>query len=152
MLDHAVPEGFHPLNLAASGFISVNGPLYAFHDDGVLRVGMRVESRHCNPTGVCHGGMLATVADMVLGFGVAVQGGIDSFMPTINLTCDYIAPAPEGCWLEGTAEVVRTTRNLAFANIMLTADSTPCVRGNGILKIPSENPVGFSLKKIFSHL
>ncbi len=152
MLDQSVPEGFHPLNLKASGFITTNGPLYAFHEKGALRLGFRVEHRHCNPTGVCHGGMLATLADMVLGFGVAVGAGIDRFMPTVNLNCDYVAPAPEGCWLEGTADVVRTTRNLAFANILITADGAPCLRGNGILKIPAENPPGFSLKRLFAHL
>jgi uncharacterized protein (TIGR00369 family) len=145
-----VPQGFRPLNLSASGFISGNGPLYALRDgDGIVHIGLRIEERHCNPVGVCHGGMLATLADMVLGFGVAVQADVDSFMPTVSLACDYLAPAPLGAWVEGTAHVHRKTRNLAFGDCLITANGEPCLRGNGILKIPSKNPANFSLAKIF---
>jgi uncharacterized protein (TIGR00369 family) len=145
-----IPEGFRAVNLTASGFITNNGPLFARREeDGNVRIGLRVEDRHCNPVGMCHGGMLATLADMVLGFGVAAQAKVDTFMPTISLTCDYLAPAHLGAWIEGTTTLHRKTRNLAFGDCLLTADGEPCLRANGIFKIPSSNPANFSLTKIF---
>ncbi len=145
-----IPAGYKTLNLVRSGFIHVNGPLYGrIDEDNIAWLGLRIEERHCNPAGICHGGMLATLADMVLGFGIAVQGGVPRFMPTVTLSCDYLAPAPLGTWVEGRATVRRVTRNLAFADCLLTADGESCLRGNGILKIPSKSPVTFSPRDFF---
>ena len=85
-----------------------------------------------------------TFCDMVLALGSNVQGQIGRFLPTVNLTCDFIAPAPVGAWLEGRTEVLRVTRNLVFAQALLTADGTPVARTNGILKIGSEGGPRFS--------
>jgi hypothetical protein len=54
-----IPAGFAPLPMGGE-FVGVNGPLYLRHDGQGVRVGFRVESRHTNPLGICHGGMLAT--------------------------------------------------------------------------------------------
>jgi acyl-coenzyme A thioesterase PaaI-like protein len=59
--------------------------------------------------------------------------------PTINLTCDFLAPAPLGAWVEGRGELVRATRNLLFAQGHATADGALALRANGIFKIASEN-------------
>ena len=59
------------------------------------------------------------------------------FLPTVNLTCDYLAPAPLGAWVEGRADPVKTTRNLLFAQGLATADGEPVMRANGIFKITS---------------
>lgn len=57
------------------------------------------------------------------------------FLPTINLTCDFLAPARLGAWVEGRAEAVAVTRNLLYAQGAVTADGVPCLRANGIFKI-----------------
>ena len=61
-----IPEGFKPLPIS-SGFIGVNGPLYMRRvsrpDGDIAQAGFRVEERHTNPMGNCHGGMLATFAE-----------------------------------------------------------------------------------------
>jgi uncharacterized protein (TIGR00369 family) len=57
-------------------FIRHNGPLYARLLDGRLELGFRVEERHTNPLKICHGGMLATLADMLLPM-VALYGPQD---------------------------------------------------------------------------
>jgi uncharacterized protein (TIGR00369 family) len=147
-----MPEGFAPLKISF-GLIGVIGPLYGKWQADRLLLGFRVEDRHCNPGGVAHGGMLATFADMLLPFASRFQSKVDmGFMPTVNLTCDYLAPAPHGSWVEGTAEPVRITRNLLFAQGLATADGTPVLRANGIFKVtsPQSTKVGdFTFDALF---
>ena len=145
-----IPEGFRPLNINI-GFLAPNGPLYGKWDGTRMRLGFRVEMRHCNPGQVAHGGMLATFADMQLPFAVRFQSGKDlGFMPTVNLTCDYLAPAKLGSWVEGEGDAVRITRNLIFAQGVAMADGEPCLRMNGIFKIGAPSAGFLSLDNLFA--
>lgn len=106
---------------APAGFLAANGPFYWQRRGKVLRIGFRVAPRHCNPVGHCHGGMLATCADIVMGFGIAVAADLGAFVPTVSLGCDFLAPARLGDWIAGEAEVLRVTGRLGFAACNLTA-------------------------------
>ncbi len=133
-----IPEGFSPLQFTGIGFIDINGPLYGKRDGAHFLLGFRVETRHCNPADICHGGMLMTFADMQLPFGIRLQAEIDpGFLPTISLSAEFLAPAPLGAWVQGKTDVLRTTRNLAFAQCMVTADNLPVLRASGIFKVAS---------------
>ena len=114
---------------------TANGPLWGRVVDGHLELGFRAERRHCNPRDVCHGGMLLTFADMLLGFCTSWSNPEVGFLPTINLAGDFIAPAPLGAWVSGGGDVLRVTRNMAFVQGMLSADGTPCLRWNGTAKV-----------------
>lgn len=148
----SIPEGFAPFKLSF-GFLESNGPLYGKWEDEKLLLGFRVELRHCNPGRVAHGGMLATFADMLLPIASRFQSKSDmGFLPTVNLSCDYLAPAPLGAWVEGRAEAVRITRNLLFAQGLATADGEPVLRANGIFKITSRESTksgDFAVKALF---
>ena len=147
-----IPEGFAPFKLSM-GFLEANGPLYGKWEEERLLLGFRVETRHCNPGQVAHGGMLATFADMLLPIASRFQSKADmGFLPTVSLTCDYLAPAPLGAWVEGRADAVKITRNLLFAQGMATADGEPVLRANGIFKITSRESTksgDFSMKALF---
>jgi uncharacterized protein (TIGR00369 family) len=144
------PRGFAPLKLWANPFIDSCGPLYGKREDGHLVLGLRVESRHCNPAGSCHGGMLMTFADMLLVLGANAQTGLQRFMTTVNLTCDFIGPVPEGVWLEGRMEVLKATRSLVFTQGSLDVEGQPVVRVNGILKPTGESDPRFSVERYFA--
>jgi uncharacterized protein (TIGR00369 family) len=132
----APPAGFQPMPLSGKAdFVHVNGPLFARVEDGRLSLGFRVELRHCNPAKICHGGMLMTFADMVLGLGSNFAEKLGRFLPTVNMTSDFLAPAPLGSWVEGRVEVLRVTRNLVFAQTLITVDGTPALRVSGIMKL-----------------
>ncbi len=147
-----IPEGFAPFKFAM-GFIGANGPLYGKWHDNHLLLGFRVEERHCNPGQVCHGGMLATFADMCLPIAARFQARMDmGFLPTVNLTCDFLAPAPLGAWVEGRAEAIKVTKNLLFAQGSATADGKPVLRANGIFKVTSTTSTksgDFTLESLF---
>ncbi len=137
----AVPEGFQPLRVGGD-FVALNGPLYirsVAQPDGSKQrhLGFRVETRHTNPMGNCHGGMLATFADMLLPMLAHRQSPElrNQFLPTVSLQIDYLAPCPLGAWVQGDAQVLRITRNLAFVQGLVTADDVPAMRVSGIFKI-----------------
>lgn len=132
----AIPEGFRAREFGG-GFIGVNGPLYTRLTDGGLQLGFRVEERHCNPMGICHGGMMATFCDMLLPISAHVlsrQIG-RRFLPTINLQVDFLAASPLGAWVQGEAQLLRETRSLVFMQGLVQADGVNVARVSGIFKI-----------------
>ena len=132
------PTGFVQFpSLGRDGFGSLCGPFWFKLEGELLVAGFRVESRHCNPAGICHGGMLATFCDFHLAVASQFQKRLNTLItPTINLSLDYLAPTPKGAWVECRAEVAKATRGMVFANGTVTADGEPVVRAHGIFKIP----------------
>ena len=131
----AIPDGFRPAAVLGD-FVAFNGPLYGRWTGDKLLVGFLVEQRHTNPLGICHGGMLATFADMMVPCTVMYMADRERrFLPTISLQIDYLGPAPLGAWVQGEAQVLRSTRNLLFGQGLVTADGEPALRFSGIFKL-----------------
>ncbi|HMW23613.1 MAG TPA: PaaI family thioesterase [Burkholderiaceae bacterium] len=132
-----VPPGFHPLGGLNGGFIAANGPLFIRREGARVQFGFRVEERHCNIMGQCHGGMMATFCDMLLPLSAHRKSEAVGmrFLPTIGLQIDYLAPVPLGAWVEGEAEVLRVTRSLVFIQGLVNADGVPSVRCSGTFKL-----------------
>ena len=137
MSGHAeIPAGFAPLQ-SGGPFIQHNGPLYLRHEASVVQFGFRVEQRHVNPMNNLHGGMMASFCDMLLPLSVHRKSSevANRFLPTISLQIDYMAPAPLGAWVQGQADILRTTRNMLFGQGLVTADGEPTMRMSGIFKM-----------------
>jgi len=145
-----VPAGFRRLNLVENGFIDLCGPLYGRWADGRFTMGLRVEQRHCNPGGTCHGGMLLTLADMTMLIGSNLQAGLSRYLVTINLATDFIAPAPRGAWIEGRVDVLRASKNLLFAQGSLSVEDGIVARISGIFKPTGEPNERFALPAYFA--
>ena len=130
-----IPKDFSRLKVGGE-FIALNGPLYFSEREAEFWVGFRVESRHTNPLGTCHGGMLATFCDMFMPISVTrtVPELHGHFLPTISLQIDFMAPAPTGAWVEGRATALRITRKMVFANGLVYANGELAVRASGIFK------------------
>lgn len=130
-----IPDGFTPFAYT-SAFLDAVGPLYeGVAADGTLRLGMRIEARHCNRRGFAHGGLLVTLADLILGYSLGRAGG-QRGMVTVNLTTDFAGSAQLGQWVEASADIQKATGSLAFANCYVTADGQRVVRASGIFKAP----------------
>jgi uncharacterized protein (TIGR00369 family) len=134
--DPLIPDGFRAIVMGGD-YMRNNGPLYLLHQGSTVRVGFRVEQRHTNPMGNCHGGMMASFCDMLLPMSVHRQDAElgRRFLPTISLQIDYLAPAPLGAWVEGSGELLRATRSLVFAQGLVRADGVVCARVSGVFKI-----------------
>jgi uncharacterized protein (TIGR00369 family) len=130
-----IPAGFRPIQVGGS-FVAHNGPLYGQWNGQRLLLGFRVEERHTNPLKICHGGMLATFADMLIPCASMYQSEMERrFLPTISLQIDYMGAAQLGAWIQGEADVLRTTRNMLFGQGLVSADGQPALRVSGIFKM-----------------
>ncbi len=143
-----VPTGFRPIRIPG-GFVGVNGPLHGRLQDGCLHLGFRVEERHLNAAMMCHGGMLMMVADLQLAVAAVVQSSVGPFLPTINLSVDFVAPAHAGDWVHGQTEVVKTTRSLTFAQGSLMIDGSTILRASGIFKNPNRPDWKLNVESLF---
>lgn len=124
-----VPDGFTRVQ-RRSPFLDLLGELYVLHDDGQPVYGLRVGPEYANNRGAAHGGVLMTVADLVLGYTTAFAS--DPLLPltTASMSVDFVGAAQVGEWLEGRAETVRTGRLLAFASCYLTVGDRRVVRAS----------------------
>lgn len=131
-----IPEGFKPRRFG-DGFIAVNGPLYVKKLEQGIALGFRVEPRHCNPMGICHGGMIATFCDMLLPISAHHLSAdvARRFLPTISLQVDYLAASKLGAWVQGEAQLLRATRSMVFMQGVVQADGESVARVSGIFKI-----------------
>lgn len=98
-------------------------------------VGLRVESKHCNARGTVHGGILATLADVALGYTMALASTPPTSRVTANLSLDFAGTARIGDWLETRADVLRHGSRLAFANCYITADEQRIVRARAVFLV-----------------
>ncbi len=148
-MNRDIPAGFRLVNLRPNPYLEQVGPLYGRLEGGGFILGFRVERKHCNPAGMCHGGMLMTLADMLLILGSNVQAKLARYLTTVSVTNDFLAAAPEGSWLEGRVQVLRVTGSLVFTQGTLTLDGVPAMRTSGILKPVGEADPAFSAERYF---
>lgn len=129
------PAGFRPAPIGGA-FIQHNGPLWARLVDDRLQLAFQVAPHQVNPLNICHGGMLATFADMLVPMAALYQGheGERRFLPTISLQLDYLASAPLGAWVIGEADILRRTRNLVFGQGVARVNGEAILRVSGIFK------------------
>lgn len=126
-----VPEGFVPLQ-RTSPFSELLGPVYAKGSGRDLSLGLRVERKHTNMRGQAHGGVLAALADMALGYVLSSEGDPQRGFITASLTTDYAGSAKIGDWIYTRTDVQRRGRRLAFANCYVHVGEQRIVRASGV--------------------
>jgi uncharacterized protein (TIGR00369 family) len=126
-----IPEGFRVIP-RLSPFNTLVGPLYERRDGNALSVGLRIEAKHTNSRGICHGGVLATLADLALGYAMLASTGGKAELVTAQLSIDYAGAAKIGDWIESSVEIQRIGTRLAFANCYLVAAGQRIVRASAI--------------------
>jgi len=126
-----IPEGFRVIP-RLSPFNALVGPLYERRNGDDLAVGLRIEAKHSNSRGICHGGVLATLADLALGYAMLAKTGGKGGFVTAHLAVDYAGAARIGDWIESAVEVQRMGARLAFANCYLLSGGQRIVRASAI--------------------
>lgn len=129
------PAGFQRLALRCELEARI-GPFFTAMEGGYGLIGFRVQNYHLNPAGNCHGGILATLADMSLTPMLEDQGD-PQHTPTISMSLDYIAGAPKGAWVQARSHILRRTRRMIFSECHITADAELAVRASVIYRIHS---------------
>jgi hypothetical protein len=82
-----------------SPFFDLIGPLLCRRDDDGMRFGLSIDERHVNARGFTHGGVLATLADVALGYTAALQKDPPARLITASLTIDFAGTVtPASSW------------------------------------------------------
>jgi acyl-coenzyme A thioesterase PaaI-like protein len=96
-----VPKNFRPIaELRTSPFLDRVGPLFFEWRGKKLVLGLRIDPSHANARGTAHGGLLLTLADVALGYQMALSQEPPIRATTISMSADFIGGAAVGDWLE----------------------------------------------------
>ena len=110
------------------------GPFYERRDEnGGYVSAFRAEERHMNGAGFMHGGCLMTFADSAL-FTIATDELVNSHGVTMHLAGDFLDPARVGQLIEARGEVVRAGGKTIYVVGKISADGTPVLSFNGIIR------------------
>ena len=141
-----IPEGFKRLE-AGGPYFRQMGPAYLRlnHDGKSAVLALRVAANHLNVQGICHGGMLTTMADSALGMNLSLARGRRGGQVTVSLTADFLSSAREGDWLEGHVVITRMGKRLAYANCDLKVGERHVLRSSAVFALvdpPAPQGVG----------
>lgn len=129
-----VPEGWKPVRMHPGFFMRTGAYHYRHRGPGVTHWAFRADDGHLNANGTVHGGMLMTFADHVA--GAAVFRAVEKRpCATVSLNSDFLSAAKAGDWIEGVAEVTRTTRTLVFVRARIWTEDRTILTATGIWKI-----------------
>jgi acyl-coenzyme A thioesterase 13 len=134
MSNAAIPTGFAPI-FRTSPFLETIGPLYSVGSGASLVIGMRVQEKHTNARGTLHGGVLASIADIALGYGLATSTTPPTSMVTANLSVDFAGSAQIGDWIETTLDVQKVGSRMAFANVYFSVGGERIARASGVFLV-----------------
>ena len=116
----AVPDGFAPL-FRTSPFLDLTGPYFHRPLARGFLVGLRVLPVHTDASGTLHGGAVATLADVALGYVTATSRTPPLRMVTASLGIDYVGAAQVGDWVQAEVQVTKAGSRLAFAQAVIRA-------------------------------
>lgn len=135
------PEGFVPVE-RRSPFLDLVGPLWVRPGSAGTppAYGLRIRPDHTNTRGTAHGGMLMTIADLVLGYTAAFAQESPVPLTTASMSVDFAGTAKVGDWLEGRADVQRFGRTLAFINAYLWVGDRRIIRASSVFAVSALRP------------
>ena len=110
------------------------GPFFERREEsGAMVAAFRAEDRHMNGAGFMHGGCMMTFADSAL-FTIATDALAGSHGVTMHLAGDFLDPARVGQLIEARGEVVRAGGKTIYVVGIVSADGTPVLSFNGIIR------------------
>ncbi len=117
-----IPREFRSL-FRTSPVLDLIGPLYCRGEGVDLVVGLRVGAKHCNARGTVHGGILATLADVALGYTIAF-----SSTPPASLATNF----------EAHVDVQKRGSRLSFANCYITVNGQRIARASAVFLVTGQ--------------
>lgn len=110
------------------------GPFYERKDGPISEVYLLAERKHCNTSGVVHGGLLMTMADLAL--CAACRDGLDGARAiTVSLNAEFLAAGLEGDFVSAKAELTRRGKSMAFARCILSAGDRRIMTASAVTKL-----------------
>lgn len=94
-----------------------------------------VESRHLNPEGVVHGGVIASFADYLCYRAIGDVLGHAIRFATLTLTLNYLAAAKPGGLVLGQGRLTRQTRSVLFVAAEIEDGHRPIATASAVYKV-----------------
>jgi len=129
-----IPDGYRRL-ARKSPFMEPIGPVYRKVEGTTLSLGLPIAERHTNARGLVHGGLLATLADLAMGYALGVVDDPPKSGVTASLTTDIFGSAAVGDWLEVRAEAKRVGGKLGFSACDLFAAGEPIGQATAVYRV-----------------
>ncbi len=120
---------------APGAFIASIAPFYFRQSNADLVFRVEVGAQHCNGGGTVHGGFLAAMADVVLGYNINHRIPKEWRIATSNLSIQFLSPAHPGQWIEGKPDRVKIGKRLCHASGTLDVDGVPVVAMHAIFAV-----------------
>ncbi len=121
-----------------SGFSNTVGPFYEVRLDTGMRRALALETRHLNPEGVVHTGVIASFADFALQRAICDEIGQEQRFAPVTLNLQFLSAAKSGIWLYGEGIMLRRTRELIFANGELFTNERSIATVSGVWKLQAQ--------------
>jgi uncharacterized protein (TIGR00369 family) len=124
-MDDEAPEGFERWSRGGSPVTAPWEPIYTRGNATFVEVGAFIRAPLCNSRGLLHGGVIAALADVAMGYSLGVviraRGADVVSLLTTHLSVDYIGKAERG-WLCITPHVVHAGQNSGIVEATAFAD------------------------------
>lgn len=131
-----LPEGYAPLS-RSSPLLELIGPVYCRGSGLQLEIGLRADHRHANGRGTVHGGILATLADIGMGYAMAFASDPPLPLITASMHLDYLGAVQVGEWIDVRLEHSKRGRQMAFATVTLQVGERVVARANAVFAVPA---------------
>jgi acyl-coenzyme A thioesterase 13 len=115
-----------------SPFFDLIGPLLSRRDEAGIQFALQIDERHINARGFAHGGVLAALADVALGYTAAMEQDPPARLITASLTIDFAGAVRTGDLLTASVDVQRVGKRMAFANCYLVCDRGRVARASAV--------------------
>jgi acyl-coenzyme A thioesterase 13 len=116
----------------SSPFFDLIGPWLSRRAEDGLEFALQIDERHINARGFAHGGVLAALADVALGYTAAMEQDPPARLITASLTIDFAGAVRDGDLLIATVDVQRVGKRMAFANCYLACDRGRVARASAV--------------------
>ncbi|HUF87711.1 MAG TPA: PaaI family thioesterase [Thermohalobaculum sp.] len=121
-------------DMRGDGFNAQIGPIgFAELGDNRWCASLELDARHINVGGVCHGGVLLSLADVAMGAATFAAGG-GRPCATIQLDAHFLAAAKSGQRLLALATQLRKVRELSFMQCEIWSGERHVLRASGTWK------------------
>jgi len=104
-------------------------------NQGKTEARLEVKDKHLNPLGVCHGGIIATLADTAM--GVALRS-LEYIGVTVEMNINFMIPVNKGDILVARGEVVRKGETTAVIRADIFVDDKMVAVSRGTYYIMKE--------------
>jgi len=128
-----IPQGFEKLFRTSPHLENLGNFYYRGKGEG-MTIMIQVQEKNANAREGAHGGFLASVADIALGYASTTSATPFQKLVTTSMTIDYVGGAKVGDWIKTSVDVQKIGKRVAFANCYLIVKDERIVRASAIFQ------------------